>query len=394
MIEPVLPTYLRAPMTFSKGRGCWLYDEKGEAYLDAGGGIAVVSLGHAHPELVSVLHEQAGKLWHTSNLYRISGQESLADKLVKHTFADTVFFTNSGTEAMEATVKMARKYWHAKGITSRREIITLKGSFHGRSLGMISASGSAKLTNGFDPLLPGFTQVELGDMNAITRAVNEHTAAILLEPVLGEGGIIPLQIEYLRSLRRFCDETGILLLLDEIQCGMGRTGKLFAHEWADITPDIMGIAKGIGGGFPLGACLATSSAAIGMTAGSHGSTFGGNPLACAVGARVLDIITSRGFMQDVQDVAAYLREGLQSVADKFPDQLVGVRGSGLMLGLMCTVNNLKLVAAGHAMKVLTIPGGDNVVRILPPLVINKNEAGEIVFRIEKAVKSLKGKDNA
>ena len=381
-------------MSFSKGKGCWLYDDEGKAYLDAGGGIAVVSLGHAHPELVSVLREQAGKLWHTSNLYRISGQESLADKLVKHTFADTVFFTNSGTEAMEATVKMARKYWHAKGMPDRREIITLKSSFHGRSLGMISASGSAKLTDGFDPLLPGFTQVDASDMNTITRVANEHTAAILLEPVLGEGGIIPLPIEYLRLLRRFCDETGILLLLDEIQCGMGRTGKLFAHEWADITPDIMGIAKGIGGGFPLGACLATSSAAIGMTAGSHGSTFGGNPLACAVGAKVLDIVTSDGFMQDVQEVAAYLREGLQSVADKYPDLLAGVRGSGLMLGLMCKVNNLKLVAAGHAMNVLTIPGGDNVVRILPPLVINKNEAGEIVVRIEKAVKSLKGKGNA
>ncbi|MEM9717378.1 MAG: aspartate aminotransferase family protein, partial [Pseudomonadota bacterium] len=295
----VMPTYARAPMAFERGEGAWLYDASGQAYLDFGAGIAVTLLGHANPKLNAALTDQASKLWHTSNLYNVPNQQKLADQLVDATFADTVFFTNSGTEAMECAVKMARKFHYENGAPERTEIITFNDSFHGRTLGMISAAGAEKLTKGFGPLLPGFKHVPFGDHDAFNDAVNEKTAAILIEPIQGEGGIIPVPNQCLKGLRDLCDEHGILLIFDEIQCGMGRTGKLFAHEWAGVTPDVMAIAKGIGGGFPLGACLATAHAASGMTAGSHGSTYGGNPLGCAVGCAVMDIVSDPAFLAEV-----------------------------------------------------------------------------------------------
>lgn len=375
-------------MAFVRGEGCWLVDESGERYLDAGAGIAVSILGHAHPALVAALLEQASKLWHTSNLYRIPNQERLADLLVERTFADTVFFTNSGTEATEAAVKMARKFWHHRGAPEKNEIITLNGSFHGRTLAMISAAGAEKLVSGFGPLMPGFKQVEPGDIEAVENAVDERTAAIMVEPILGEGGIVPLPDRYLKALRQLCDERGLLLILDEIQSGMGRTGKLFAHEWAGVEPDIMAIAKGIGGGFPLGACLATSKAAEGMTAGTHGSTYGGNPLACAVGAAVMEIVADESFLEDVRRRAGHLRQGLEAVVGSHPDVFEEVRGFGFMLGLACKAKNSDVVEAGFRNKVLTVPAGGNAVRVLPPLNMSVEELTEAARRIGMAAGDL------
>ena len=388
VISTVLPTYARAPLTFVKGEGSWLVDAANRRYLDMGGGIAVNILGHAHPELVSVLQDQATQLWHTSNLYNIPNQQALADRLVEHTFADTVFVTNSGTESMECCVKMVRKYHVENGNPERVNIITFDGSFHGRSLGMISAAGAEKLTKGFGPLLPGFVHLKLGDLADVEAAIDETTAAIMVEPVQGEGGIIPLPDDYMKGLRKLCDENGLLLIFDEIQCGMGRTGKLFAHEWSGITPDIMGIAKGIGGGFPLGACLATEEAAKGMVAGSHGSTYGGNPLACAVGVAVLDIVATPEFLGDVSAKAGRLRQRLEGLVASHPDVFVSVRGSGLMLGIECEVTNLDVVNAGYDQQVLTVPGGANVIRLLPPLNISNDEIDEAVVRLDKAATAI------
>ena len=388
VISTVLPTYARAPLTFVKGEGSWLVDAANRRYLDMGGGIAVNILGHAHPELVSVLQDQATQLWHTSNLYNIPNQQALADRLVEHTFADTVFVTNSGTESMECCVKMVRKYHVENGNPERVNIITFDGSFHGRSLGMISAAGAEKLTKGFGPLLPGFVHLKLGDLADVEAAIDETTAAIMVEPVQGEGGIIPLPDDYMKGLRKLCDENGLLLIFDEIQCGMGRTGKLFAHEWSGITPDIMGIAKGIGGGFPLGACLATEEAAKGMVAGSHGSTYGGNPLACAVGSKVMDIVATPEFLGDVSAKAGRLRQRLEGLVASHPDVFVSVRGSGLMLGIECEVTNLDVVNAGYDQQVLTVPGGANVIRLLPPLNISNDEIDEAVARLDKAATAI------
>ncbi len=388
VISTVLPTYARAPLTFVKGEGSWLVDAANRRYLDMGGGIAVNILGHAHPELVSVLQDQATQLWHTSNLYNIPNQQALADRLVEHTFADTVFVTNSGTESMECCVKMVRKYHVENGNPERVNIITFDGSFHGRSLGMISAAGAEKLTKGFGPLLPGFVHLKLGDLADVEAAIDETTAAIMVEPVQGEGGIIPLPDDYMQGLRKLCDEAGLLLIFDEIQCGMGRTGKLFAHEWSGITPDIMGIAKGIGGGFPLGACLATEEAAKGMVAGSHGSTYGGNPLACAVGSKVMDIVATPEFLGDVSAKAGRLRQRLEGLVASHPDVFVSVRGSGLMLGIECEVTNLDVVNAGYDQQVLTVPGGANVIRLLPPLNISNDEIDEAVARLDKAATAI------
>lgn len=388
MTSHILPTYDRAPMAFVRGEGCWLIDESGERYLDAGAGIAVSILGHAHPALVAALSEQASKLWHTSNLYRIPNQERLADLLVERTFADTVFFTNSGTEATEAAVKMARKFWHHRGSPEKNEIVTLNGSFHGRTLAMISAAGAEKLVSGFGPLMPGFKQVEPGDIAAVENAVDERTAAIMVEPILGEGGIVPLPDRYLKALRQLCDQRDLLLVLDEIQSGMGRSGKLFAHEWAGVEPDIMAIAKGIGGGFPLGACLATSKAAEGMTAGTHGSTYGGNPLACAVGAAVMEIVADESFLEDVRRRAGHLRQGLEAVVGSHPDVFEEVRGAGFMLGLACKAKNSDVVEAGFRNKVLTVPAGGNAVRVLPPLNMSVEELAEAVRRIGMAAQDL------
>ncbi len=390
MIPSVLPTYARAPLTFVSGEGSWLVDADNRRYLDMGGGIAVNVLGHAHPDLVKVLQEQATKLWHTSNLYNIPNQQELADRLVEHTFADTVFFTNSGTESMECCVKMARKYHDANGNPERLDIITFTGSFHGRSTGMISAAQADKLVNGFGPLSPGYVNLPFGDHDALTAAITDTTAAIMVEPVQGEGGIVPIPDQCLKGLRDLCDEHGILLIFDEIQCGMGRTGKLFAHEWAGIEPDIMGIAKGIGGGFPLGACLATEEAAKGMVAGTHGSTYGGNPMACAVGSAVMDHVAQPEFLAEVSRKAGHFRQALEGLVASHPDVFVGVRGAGLMLGVECKVTNIDVVKAGYDAEVLTVPGGANVIRLLPPLNISNEELDEAVARLDKAATAIEG----
>ena len=388
MIPSVLPTYARAPLSFAKGEGTWMTEEDGRRFLDLGAGIAVNVLGHAHPALVAALTTQAQAIWHTSNLYRIPNQQRLADMLVEHTFADTVFFTNSGTEACELAVKMARKHFFDKGQPERVEIITFSGSFHGRSSAGIAAAGSEKMTKGFGPLLPGFVHLDWGDHDAIEPAITDRTAAILVEPVQGEGGIRPLPDQCLRGLRDLCDRHGILLILDEVQCGVGRTGKLFAHEWAGIAPDIMMVAKGIGGGFPLGCVLATEDAASGMTAGTHGSTYGGNPLGCAVGCAVMEIVADPAFLAEVNRKAGLFRQKLEGLVAAHPDVFEAVRGSGLMLGLKCRAVNSDVVNAGYAHEVVTVPAADNVVRILPPLTITDDEIAEAVRRLDAAASSL------
>ena len=388
MIPSVLPTYNRAPFSFVKGEGSWLIEADGRRFLDLGAGIAVNALGHAHPALVKAITDQANALWHTSNLYRIPNQEALADRLVEHTFADTVFFTNSGTEACELAVKMARKYWYEKGKPEKTDIITFDGSFHGRSAAGIAAAGTEKMVKGFGPLLPGFVHLAWNDWDALEAAVGETTGAILIEPVQGEGGIRPLPDADLKKLRAFCDDKGLLLILDEVQCGVGRTGRLFAHEYAGIAPDIMMVAKGIGGGFPLGAVLATEEAASGMTAGTHGSTYGGNPLGCAVGCAVMDEVTAPGFLESVNANAGLFRQKLEGLVADHPEVFESVRGSGLMLGLKCKAPNTDIVAAGYDNLVLTVPAADNVIRILPPLTISEEEIAEAVTRLDAAASAV------
>ena len=388
MIPSVLPTYSRAPLSFVKGEGSWLIEQDGRRFLDLGAGIAVNALGHAHPALVAALTEQAGQLWHTSNLYEIPQQQELADRLVALSFADTVFFTNSGTEACELAVKMARKYFYDKGQPDRTEIITFSGSFHGRSSAGIAAAGSEKMTKGFGPLLPGFKHIEFGDMEALGAAITDTTAAIMIEPVQGEGGIRPVPDADLKQMRALCETHGLLLIFDEVQCGVGRTGKMFAHEWAGVTPDIMMVAKGIGGGFPLGAVLATENAASGMTAGTHGSTYGGNPLGCAVGNAVVNIIGTDAFLEDVNRKAGLMRQKLEGLVASHPDVFESVRGSGLMLGLKCKATNSDVVAAGYRHEVITVPAADNVIRLPPPLNITDEDIAEAVSRLDQAASSL------
>lgn len=389
MIPAVLPTYNRAPLAFTKGEGSWLTAEDGTRYLDLGAGIAVNALGHAHPALVATLTEQAGKLWHVSNLYRIPEQERLAELLVENTFADTVFFTNSGTEAAELAIKMVRKYWYEKGQPERVEIVTFEGSFHGRSTGAIAAAGAEKMVKGFGPLMPGFTHLKFGDHDALRAAVTDRTAAVMIEPIQGEGGIRTLPDACLKGLRDLCDATGALLVFDEVQCGMGRTGKLFAHEWAGVTPDIMMVAKGIGGGFPLGAVLATEGAAMGMTAGTHGSTYGGNPLGCAVGAKVVEIVAEDGFLDAVGAKGARFRQGLEGLVASHPEVFEGVRGQGLMLGLKCKATNTDVVKAAYAEHLLTVPAADNVIRLLPALNIADEDIAEALARLDRAASRVK-----
>lgn len=391
MISPVLPTYSRAPLSFVKGEGSWLIEADGRRFLDFGAGIAVNVLGHAHPALVAALTEQAGALWHTSNLYEIPQQRELAERLVEATFADTVFFTNSGTEACELAVKMARKYWYDKGQPERHKIIAFTGSFHGRSSAGIAAAGSEKMTKGFGPLLPGFVHLPMGDHEALEAAMRApDIAGVLLEPVQGEGGIVPIPDQCLKGLRDLCDDTGVLLMFDEVQCGMGRTGKLFAHEWSGAAPDIMMVAKGIGGGFPLGAVLATEDAASGMTLGTHGSTYGGNPLACAVGNAVMQTVADDAFLAEVSRKAGQLRQRLEGLVASHPDIFETVRGSGLMIGLKCRVPNTDLVKAAYDTGVIVIPGGDNVVRLLPALNITEEDIGEGLDRLDAAATALEG----
>ncbi|MBI1415867.1 MAG: acetylornithine/succinylornithine family transaminase [Limimaricola sp.] len=389
MISSILPTYNRAPLSFVKGEGSWLTEASGRRYLDLGAGIAVNALGHANPALVAALTAQANALWHVSNLYTIPQQQELADRLVEATFADTVFFTNSGTEACELAVKMARKHFNDTGRPQRTGIITFEGSFHGRSSAGIAAAGSEKMTKGFSPLLAGFIHVPFGDHDALRDAAARHdVGAILIEPVQGEGGIRPVPDQCLKGLRDLCDEHGLLLIFDEVQCGMGRTGKLFAHEWSGITPDIMMVAKGIGGGFPLGAVLATAMAADAMTAGTHGSTYGGNPLACAVGNAVMGIIATDAFLAEVNRKAGLFRQGLEALVAAYPDIFEAVRGSGLMLGLKCRAANTDVVKAGLAAGVLTVPAADNVVRILPPLNIPDEDIVTGLALLDKAAASM------
>ena len=390
MIPTILPTYNRADLAFARGEGAWAITTDGRRFLDLGAGIAVNALGHAHPALVAALTEQAGRIWHVSNLYRIPEQEQLADLLVAATFADTVFFTNSGTEAAELAIKMVRRFWDAQGDPDRIEIITFEGAFHGRSTGAIAASGAEKMVKGYGPLMPGFRTLPWGDMDALDAAVTDRTAAIMIEPVQGEGGIRVLPDASMKALRAACDRTAALLVFDEVQSGMGRTGRLFAHEWSGVTPDIMMIAKGIGGGFPLGALLATERAAAAMTAGSHGSTYGGNPLACAVGAAVMEIVTGDGFLDEINRKAALFSQSLEGLVAAHPDVFEAVRGVGLMLGLKCRMSPAQVVAAAYAEELLTVPAADDVVRLLPPLTITDAETAEAVARLDRAAARLGG----
>ena len=384
MIAPVLPTYNRAPLSFASGQGAWLTATDGRRYLDLGSGIAVNALGHAHPALVQVLTDQAQRLWHVSNVYTIPEQERLAEMLVERTFADTVFFTNSGTEAAELAIKMARKFHYENGQPERAEIIAFEGAFHGRSTGAIAAVGSEKMTKGYGPLMPGFRQLKWADHDAIRAAITDRTCAVIIEPIQGEGGIRLVPDQCLKGLRDLCDSTGTLLIFDEVQCGMGRTGRLFAHEWAGVSPDIMMVAKGIGGGFPLGALLATERAASGMTAGSHGSTYGGNPLGCAVGAKVIEIISEPAFLAEVTRKAALFRQGLEALVAAHPTVFDSVRGEGLMLGLKCRATNTDFVTAGYAAGVLSVAAADNVIRLLPPLNIPDDDIREALTRLDQA----------
>jgi acetylornithine/N-succinyldiaminopimelate aminotransferase len=382
-------TYAHPDVEFVSGKGLFLYDAQGSQYLDMTGGIAVNSLGHAHPHLIEALTAQAQKLWHTANIFPIKGQNRLAARLCENTFADRVFFTNSGAEALECSIKTARRYFFAKGEEKRVNILTFEGAFHGRTLATIAAGGQAKYLEGFGPKAPGFISLPFGDHDALKAAVDDETAAILIEPIQGEGGIRPVPHQCLRGLRELCDKKGILLIYDEVQTGVGRTGKLFAHEWAgEATPDIMAVAKGIGGGFPLGACLATEEAASAMTTGVHGTTFGGNPLAMAVGNAVLDIILEDGFLESVRQKGIVFAQILAEVADRFPDLIEGVRGTGMLMGLKAKIPNTDVIAAFRQERLLAVGAGDNVVRFAPPLIITEDELRLAREKMIKAFEKL------
>lgn len=383
MIPAVMQTYQRADIAFERGEGAYLYATDGRRYLDFASGIAVTALGHSHPHLVAALREQAGKLWHTSNLYQIPGQQRLAQRLVEASFADSVFFTNSGAEAVECGLKLIRKHYDESGSPQRYRVITVEGAFHGRTLATIAAGGQQKHLKGFDPVVDGFDQVAFGNLNELRAAISGETAAILIEPVQGEGGMRPASAEYLRALRAVADEYGLLLFFDEVQCGMGRTGRLFAHEWAGVEPDVLATAKGIGGGFPMGACLAKEKVAAALTAGSHGSTFGGGPLAMAVGNAVLDIMLAGGFFANVERMGGILRRRLEALVKRYPRVFVDVRGMGLILGLKCVVPNTDMVNRLRTEGLLTVGAGDNVVRILPPLIVEERHVEEALAILEK-----------
>ncbi len=387
-LSSILPTYARSDLVFERGEGAWLITADGRRVLDFGAGIAVNALGHAHPHLVEALMGQAQKVWHLSNLYQNPEGERLAKRLTDATFADLVFFSNSGAEALEASIKMARKYHSANRQPERFRIVTFEGAFHGRTLATIAAGGQKKYLEGFGPKVEGFDQVPFGDDEALKAAIGPETGAILIEPVQGEGGIRPVPTERLRALRELCDQRGLLLIFDEVQTGVGRTGKLFAHEWAGISPDIMAVAKGIGGGFPMGACLATAEAAKGMTAGTHGTTFGGNPLAMAVGNAVLDVVLAPGFLDHVQQMGLLLKQRLAELKDRHPAVIAEVRGQGLMIGIKTHVPNTDLAKAAENEGLLLITAGDNVVRLLPPLIIDQAEVSAAVERIDSACRKL------
>lgn len=384
----LLPIYARAPVAFERGEGAWAITADGQRYLDFGAGIAVNSLGHAHPYLVEALTAQAGRIWHTSNLYGAPEGERLARRLCDATFAERVFFTNSGAEANECAIKMARKYHAANGHPERYRIITFEGAFHGRTLATIAAGGQQKYIDGFGPKVDGFDLVPFDDEAALAAAIGPETAALMIEPVQGEGGLRTVPARFLRHLRALCEEHGLLLVFDEIQTGVGRTGKFFAYEHSGVTPDIMSIAKGIGGGFPMGACLATEEAARGMVLGTHGTTFGGNPLAMAVGNAVLDVILAPGFIDQVAQTSLRLRQSLAQLKDQHPDVIAEIRGEGLMLGLKLHTPNTDFVAQARAAGLLIVAAGDNVVRLLPPLIIGESEVVEAVSRLDQAARAV------
>lgn len=388
---PVLmPVYERADIYFERGEGAYLFDDKGNRYLDFVGGIAVTGLGHAHPAIVKALKEQAERLWIVSNTYKTHSGDKLAQRLVDLTFADTVFFQNSGVEAWECGVKVVRKYFSAIGQPQRYRIISFKGCFHGRTLAAIAASKAEKMVKGFGPMTEGFDQVAWENMNEVRAAITAETAAILIEPVIGEGGMKAASPEFLRELRKVCDEFGLLLYFDEIQCGMGRTGKLFAHEWAGVTPDVMCIAKALGNGFPVGACLATAKAAQGMVVGTHGSTYGGNPLATEVGNAVLDVMTAPGFMDQAKRMGDYLGQKLSGLVRRHPKIFTSCRGKGLMQGLVCVPVNTDVVKALRAEKLLSLGAGENVVRFLPPLIVTETQIDEAVSIIDRVATRMAG----
>lgn len=387
--QHVMPTYARQDIVFERGEGSWLITASGERYLDFGAGVAVNSLGHAHPRLIEALTAQAGKLWHTSNLYRVAGQEALAERLVSKTFADLVFFCNSGAEACEGAIKAARRYHFINGHPERYRIITFRGAFHGRTLATLAAGGNEKYLEGFGPETDGFDHIEsLGDLDAVKAALSPHTAAIMVEPVQGEGGVRSASIEFLRELRVLCDENDLLLIFDEVQTGIGRSGKLFAYEWAEVEPDIMTVAKGIGGGFPVGAVLTTAEAGKGMTPGTHGSTFGGNPLAMAVACTVVDIVSEPGFLDTVQLKALRLKQGLAALRDQFPSVVEEVRGLGLLAGLKLKVPPANVVAAAMAERLLLVGAGDNTVRLLPPLNVSDEDISDALARLTSALTTV------
>lgn len=384
MNSHLLPTYARVDLAFERGEGAWLTATNGERYLDFTSGVAVNALGHAHPHLVEALREQAGKVWHVSNLFRIPEAERLADRLCAASFADRVFFSNSGAEAMECAIKMARKYHAVSGKPERFRIITFEGAFHGRTLATLAAGGQKKYLDGFGPVVEGFDQVPFGDLEATKRAIGEATGAILVEPVMGEGGVRVVPPAFLRALRELCDYHGLLLVFDEVQSGMGRCGELFAHQRVGVAPDIMGLAKALGGGFPVGACLATEEAAKGMTPGTHGSTFGGNPLAMAAGNAVLDVMTAPGFFDRMREMALLFKQRLAEIKDRYPTVIAEIRGEGMLIGMRAVVPCGDLVERLRAEKLLTVAAGDNVVRLLPPLIIGEEEIAEAITRIDQA----------
>jgi acetylornithine/N-succinyldiaminopimelate aminotransferase len=383
-----LPTYARVDLAFERGEGPWLFTPQGDKYLDFTSGVAVNALGHAHPALVKAITDQAQKVWHVSNLYRIPEGERLAERLCEATFADLVFFQNSGAEAIECCIKVARKYQAVNGKPERYRIVTFEGAFHGRTLAAIAATGNKKYLEGFGPPVEGFDQVAFNDIEAVRKAITKETAAILIEPVMGEGGVRVVPPAFLRQLRELCDKHGLLLIFDEIQTGFGRTGDLFCYQHTGVTPDVMAVAKALGGGFPVGACLATSEAGKGMTAGTHGSTFGGNQLAMAVGNAVLDVMLKPGFLDHVKKMSLLLKQKLAEIKDRYGSVISEVRGEGLLIGLKAVPPAGELVDALRAEKMITVGAGDNVVRLLPPLIIDEAEIADAVARIDRACARL------
>ena len=382
----IMPTYGERDLIFAKGKGCYLYTHSGKKYLDFAGGIAVNSLGHCHPKLVSILKKQSEILWHTSNLYKNNNQELFAKELCSKTFADKVFFTNSGAEAIECGLKVIKTYWNLHN-KDKKNIITFKGAFHGRTFAALSAQKNKTYSEGFKPLLSGFKNIPFNDEQALMENINEKIAAILIEPIQGEGGIRPVSIQFLKFIKEICRKNNILLFLDEVQSGFGRSGKLYAHEWAKIKPDILATAKGIGSGFPLGACLATTKASVGMSKGKHGSTYGGNPLAVSVGREVLKIVSNKKFLKNVDTISRYLWKNLKKLESHY-DEIVDVRGAGLLLGIKTKQNNIMISNRFKKNKLLSVPAGDNVIRLAPPLIINKKHVDEAINIIDETLKNL------